>query len=229
VALGSNALLAATGSGNIGVGAGAGSDVGAGNANIEIGNFGLSTDGTGSGSNGAAIRIGTGGDQTQTFIAGISGVTVAGGAEVFVDSSGQLGTVTSSQRFKTDIRDMGSDSDALLALRPVTFRYKPELDPKGIPQYGLVAEEVEKVSPDLVVRDKNNKAYSVRYNAVNAMLLNEFRKQHEKVEIQEKTIEDLQGQVATLTAAQKEVAAQQAEITALKAQFEALAKTVASK
>ena len=229
-ALGYEALISATGSSNIGIGTVAGFEIGSGSSNIEIGNLGNAADGTGTGTSGPAIRLGTEGTQTQTFVAGISGVTVAGGAEVYVDSNGQLGTVTSSQRFKTDIRDMGSDSDALLALRPVTFRYKPELDPKGkSPQYGLVAEEVEKVSPDLVVRDKDNKAYSVRYNAVNAMLLNEFRKQHEKVETQEKTIADLQGQVATLTAAQRQVAAQQAEITALKAQFEALAKSVANK
>ncbi len=164
---------------------------------------------------------------TQTFaVAGISGgVTQAGGAEVYGDSNGQLGTVTSSQRFKNgQFVTWVPTAMALLALRPVTFRYKPELDPKGIPQYGLVAEEVEKVSPDLVVRDKDNKAYSVRYNAVNAMLLNEFRKQHEKVETQEKTSKDPPGQAATPIAAQRQVAAQQAEITALKAQFEALAQ-----
>src|SRR5208283_6112455 len=94
------------------------------------------------------------------------------------------GTVTSSARFKQNIHSMGEASEALLALRPVTFRYKPGIDPKGLAQFGLVAEEVDKVDPDLVVRDATNGIYSVRYEAVNAMLLNEFLKQHSKVEQQ---------------------------------------------
>jgi hypothetical protein len=87
-------------------------------------------------------------------------------------------------------------SEALLALRPVTFRYKPELDPDGIPQFGLVAEEVEKVNPDLVVRDKEGKAYTVRYDAVNAMLLNEFLKEHRKVEELKSAQEKQQAMIA---------------------------------
>jgi len=101
---------------------------------------------------------------------------------VFVNSSGKLGTVTSSARFKQDIHSMDGASEAVLALQPVTFRYKQEIDPKGIPQFGLVAEQVEKVNPDLVARDAEGKAYSVRYEAVNAMLLNEFLKEHRKVQ-----------------------------------------------
>jgi len=120
------------------------------------------------------IRIGEG-VQTATYIAGISGATVPGGVTVIVDSNGHLGAMVSSQRFKDEIKPMGEASEAILALKPVTFRYKQELDPKGIPQFGLVAEDMEKVNPDLVVRDKEGKPYSVRYDAVNAMLLNEFR------------------------------------------------------
>ena len=86
---------------------------------------------------------------------------------------------------------MDKASEAILALKPVTFRYKQELDPEGIPQFGLVAEEVEKVNPDLVVRDEDGKAYTVRYEAVNAMLLNEFLKEHRKVEEQQATITQL--------------------------------------
>src|SRR5205823_2081595 len=97
---------------------------------------------------------------------------------VFVNSAGKLGTTTSSRRFKDDIKPMDQASEAILALKPVTFRYKQQIDPKGVPQFGLVAEEVEKVNPDLVVRDKEGKPYSVRYDQVNAMLLNEFLKEH---------------------------------------------------
>src|SRR5205807_271877 len=104
------------------------------------------------------------------------------GSGVFVSSNGQLGTVPSSQRFKDEIKPMDKASEAILVLKPVTFRYKHEIDPKNIPQFGLVAEEVEKVNPDLVVRDAEGKAYTVRYEAVNAMLLNEFLKEHKKVE-----------------------------------------------
>jgi len=134
------------------------------------------------------IRIGTAGTQNATFIAGISGTTVAGGVGVIIDSNGHLGTVTSSERFKDEIKPMDQASEAILALRPVSFRYKHELDPEGVPQFGLVAEEVEKVNPDLVARDGQGKVYTVRYDAVNAMLLNEFLKEHRKVEKQEMTI-----------------------------------------
>ena len=109
-----------------------------------------------------------------------------------MNSSGQLGTTTSSRRFKEAIQDMGGQSDVLLALRPVAFRYKPEIDPQGLPQFGLVAEEVEQVDPDLVVHDRDGKPYSVRYEQVNAMLLNEFLKQHHKVDEQNAQMQSLQ-------------------------------------
>src|SRR5205823_1735032 len=118
------------------------------------------------------------------FIAGIRGVTVASGVGVVVGSSGQLGTVTSSARFKDDIKPMDKASETILALKPVTFRYKHELDSDGIPQFGLIAEDVEKINPDLVVRGEDGKVMTVRYEAVNAMLLNEFLKEHRQVEEQ---------------------------------------------
>src|SRR4029077_1790919 len=109
---------------------------------------------------------------------------------VFVNAHGQLGTTPSSQRFKADIKPMDKASEAILALKPVTFHYKKELDPEGIPQFGLVAEQVEKVNPDLVARDAEGKVYTVRYEAVNVMLLNEFLKEHRKFEQLESTAQD---------------------------------------
>ena len=159
------------------------------NHNIDIGNVGVTGESD-------TIRIGTSGSQTNAYIAGISGVTVAGGIGVIVDSSGHLGTTTSSARFKDQIKPMDRASEAILALKPVTFHYKQELDPEGIPQFGLVAEEVEKVNPDLVARDEQGKPYSVRYDAVNAMLLNEFLKEHRTVQQQGATIEGLEAQIA---------------------------------
>ncbi len=172
------------GSDNIAIGYQAGNMV-IGSSNIEIGNVGAPADTN-------VIRIGTA--QNKTFLAGISGVTASGGAAVFVNSSGQLGTITSSARFKKNIRSMSGASDALLSLRPVTFQYKPEIDPQGIPQFGLVAEEVAKVDPDLVLRDERGRPYTVRYEAVNAMLLNEFLKEHQQVENQSAEIQDLKEQ-----------------------------------
>jgi hypothetical protein len=108
---------------------------------------------------------------------------------VLIDSEGQLGTVSSSARFKKEIKPMDTASEAILALKPVTFHYKS--DKTGTPQFGLIAEEVAAVNPDLVVRDKNGDIYTVRYDAVNAMLLNEFLKEHKKVEGQQATITQL--------------------------------------
>ena len=147
-----------------------------------------------------------------TFIAGIRGVTVPTGVGVIIGSNGQLGTVVSSARFKQDIKAMDKTSEAILALKPVTFRYKEELDPEHIPQFGLVAEQVEKVDPDLVVRDADGKVNTVRYEAVNAMLLNEFLKEHRRVEEQrnhfETKIAHQQKQIEVLTAGLQKVTAQ---------------------
>jgi hypothetical protein len=172
-----------TGNNNIGLGYQAGFNLTTGSSNICIAHPGVA-------GNNNTIRIGTA--QTNTFIAGIFGATTSAGTTVFVNSAGQLGTVTSSARFKQNIQDMDNASDVLLALRPVTFRYKPELDPNGTPQFGLVAEEVDRVDPDLVVRDSEQGIYSVRYEAVNAMLLNEFLKQHHKVQELENKLSELQ-------------------------------------
>src|SRR6266853_3452747 len=215
-ASGFNALLHNTaGSGNIALGASAGTNLRTGNKNIDIGNAGVTDESN-------TIRIGNVANQSATFIAGISGATVAGGVGVIVDSSGHLGTVVSSQRFKDSIKPMDKASEAILALKPVTFRYKPELDPEGIPQFGLVAEDVEKVNPDLVARDEHGKPYTVRYEAVNAMLLNEFLKEHRKVQEQEATItelkKDFRATVAQLTTRLDEQAAQ---IQKVNAQLEA--------
>ena len=134
---------------------------------------------------------GSASESNSCYIKSIFGQTAMGGSAVFIDANSKLGTLTSSKRFKEDIKPLGKASEALFALKPVTFRYKKEIDPASTPQLGLVAEEVEKVNPDLVVRDKEGKPYSVRYDQVNAMLLNEFLKEHRKVEQLEKQIEAL--------------------------------------
>jgi len=197
------------------LGFGAGFNLTSGSNNIYIGNQGATESNH--------IRIGTVGTQTATFIAGISGATVASGVGVIVGSNGRLGTVVSSERFKDDVKPMEKASETILALKPVTFRYKKELDPDGIPQFGLVAEEVEKVNPDLVACDEQGKPYTVRYEAVNAMLLNEFLKEHNKVEAQQAAIAELNSTVAQQ---QKQIAAQQATAVQQQKQIEALTATV---
>ena len=190
-----------TGSNNIALGARAGSNLTTGSNNIDIG-------ANGSGNEANTIRIGKTGTQQRTFIAGISGKIVANGVGVIINPSGQLGTIQSSARFKDDVKPMDKASEAILALKPVSFRYKEELDPDKIPQFGLIAEEVEKVDPDLVVRDEGGKVSSVRYEAVNAMLLNEFLKEHHKNEEQQATIARQQKQIEALTAGLQKVSAQ---------------------
>jgi hypothetical protein len=190
-----------TGNSNIALGNSAGSNLTTGSNNIDIGNVGVAGESK-------KIRIGTSGTHTNTFIAGISGVTVAGGVGVIVDTNGHLGTVVSSERFKDEIKPMDKASEAILALKPVTFRYKPEIDPEGVPQFGLVAEDVEKVNPHLVARDAEGKVYTVRYEAVNAMLLNEFLKEHRKVEDLEANAARQQKQIEALTAGLQKVSAQ---------------------
>src|SRR5204863_198422 len=128
------------------------------------------------------------------------------------------GTTTSSKRFKEHIKPMGKSSEALLALQPVTFHYKKEIDPAGTPQLGLVAEDVEKVNPDLIVRDKEGKPYSVRYDQVNAMLLNEFLKEHRKNDQQESKIEQQEAKIARQ---QKQIEALTAGLQKVNAQLEA--------
>jgi hypothetical protein len=206
-AIGVVALLNNNGDNNIALGNSAGSNLTTGNNNIDIGNPGVTGESN-------KIRIGTRGIQRNTFIAGISGVTVAGGIGIIVDSSGHLGTSTSSARYKENIQPMDKASEAILALKPVTFQYKKELDPSGIPQFGLVAEQVEKVNPDLVARDDEGKPYSVRYEAVNAMLLNEFLKEHRKVQELEANAAQQQKEIKALTASLKEQASQIQKVSA---------------
>jgi hypothetical protein len=204
-AIGRGTLSATTGDGNTALGANAGNALTTGVNNIDIG---LDVIGAAGESN--TIRIGNL-NIAATFIRGISGTVVAGTA-VVVDADGQLGVTPSSKRFKEDIKPMDKASEALLALKPVTFRYKKEIDPAGTSQFGLVAEEVEKINPDLVVRDEKGRPYSVRYEQVNAMLLNEFLKEHRKVEhltkdFHSKLVEQ-EKQIEALTAGLQKVNAQ---------------------
>ncbi len=204
-AIGANALPHSKGDNNIALGRYAGRALITGSYNIDIGNVAVGNDS-------GTIRIGTTGTQTATFIAGISGTAVAGDT-VVVDGNGQLGTVASAARFKKEIKPMDKTSEAILALKPVSFQYKS--DSKGTPQFGLIAEEVVKVNPHLVVRDRKGEIYSVRYEAVNAMLLNEFLKEHRTVQElksaaakHEAIIARQQKQIEALTAGLQKVSAQ---------------------
>src|SRR5262249_3448514 len=198
-----------TGSSNIAIGASAGKNLTKGSNNIDIAALGVAGESN-------TTRLGKKGTQTSAFIAGVSGVTIAGGVGVIIDTNGHLGTIVSSKQFKDHIQPMDKASEAILSLKPVTFRYKKELDPEAIPQFGLVAEQVEKVDPDLVARDEQGKPYSVRYEAVNAMLLNEFLKAHRTIDAQEKKIEALD---STVTELKMLAAKQSAQIQKIGAQL----------
>jgi len=192
-AIGENALVNnTTGSGNTAIGAGAGSNQTTGSDNVYIG----------------AGLPGVAGESGACYIASIFGQTSPAGVAVFINSNGKLGTTISSKRFKEEIKPMDKASEMLFALKPVTFRYKNKIDPARIQQFGLVAEDVEAVNTDLVVRDKQGKPYSVRYDQVNAMLLNEFLKEHKTVQTQGATIAHLQKQIEALTAGLQRVSAQ---------------------
>ena len=201
-----------TGNNNIALGIGAGYYLSTGDNNIDIGNAGVAAESN-------TIRIGTQGTQTASYVAGIFGTTASGGTPVYITSDGQLGTSSSSGRFKKGIKPMDKVSEAILALEPVTFEYKN--DSKAIPQFGLVAEDVAKVNPDLVMRDRNGEIFTVRYDAVNAMLLNEFLKENRKVEQQEQKLAQQETAIAQLKSAvtkQEATAAEQRkEIAALTA------------
>jgi hypothetical protein len=194
-AVGGDALLNnATGGFNIAIGFSAGINLTTGDNNIDIG-----FDVAGVAGESDTIRIGNQ-NIDATYIHGISGATASGGAAVFINSDGKLGTMTSSARFKDEIKAIGNDSEAIYALKPVSFRYKAEIEPMRPLNFGLIAEDVEAVNPDLVVRDKEGKPYSVRYDQVNAMLLNEFLKEHRKVEQMQKQIESLTAGVQKVSA-----------------------------
>jgi len=198
-AVGHHALLNnSTGLSNIAVGANAGANLTTGSNNIDIGSVGV-------GGESNTTRIGT--LQTRAFIKGISGSAVTGTA-VVVNAAGQLGVAPSSAHFKREIRPMGKESEAILGLKPVSFCYDQEIDQEGLPQFGLVAEEVEKMNPDLVVRDDAGRPYTVRYDQVNAMLLNEFLKAHRKMEKQEAAIARQEKQIEALVTMVKEQAAE---------------------
>jgi hypothetical protein len=191
-AIGNSALTnSVVGNYNIAIGFFAGANTN-GDNNILIGNAGVANQAN-------AIYIGNN-THAVTYIAGIYGdLVLSGGSPVYVGPDGQLGTNPSSRRFKKDVQPMDKTSDSILALNPVTFHYKN--DPKATPCFGLVAEDVESVNPALVVRDKEGEPYTVRYEAVNAMLLNEFLKEHRKVQ-------DLENKIAELTAGLRKVSDQ---------------------
>ena len=195
-ALGANSLyFNSSGSGNIAVGTNAGSNLTTGNNNIDIGNLGVA------GENGT-IRIGARGPQTKAFVAGIWGSPVTGSA-VYVNGYGQLGVMVSAERYKTDIATMASSTAKLDQLRPVTFRLKNE--PQGALQYGLIAEEVEKVYPELVIRNEDGSIQGVRYEELSPMLLNVVQQQQRA----------LTAQAERLAAQEERMAAQARQLEAL--------------
>jgi trimeric autotransporter adhesin len=200
-AYGSQALVQSTGNNNIALGAHAGFNISTGSNNIHIGNVGA-------GNESGTVRIGDN-NQAKTFIAGINGVNQGSPTAVFINTlTGQLGTAppSSSRRYKKEVKPMDTASEAVLALKPVTFHYNS--DKTCTPQFGLIAEEVAAVDSDLVLLDENGEIYTVRYEAVNAMLLNEFLKEHRKNEKQEATIARLQEQIEALTDGLQKVSAQ---------------------
>jgi hypothetical protein len=205
-AVGTGALNNTTGSNNTAFGVGAGTNVTTANNVIAIGTDGANV-------------------SDSCFIGRIRGVTTANAdaIPVLIDSVGQLGTMSSSRRFKKQIKPMDQASEFIHALKPVTFHYKS--DPSSTPQFGLIAEEVAEVNPDLVVRDENGEIYTVRYDAVNAMLLNEFLKEHRKVQEQQATIALLKKQMETVVARLKEHDSKIQKVSAQNEISKALART----
>jgi hypothetical protein len=223
-AIGRDALLNnADGSNNIAVGRDALLNSTGGESNVAVGRGALANSTTGDSNLALGIDAGnqlvtannvicighTGADVSNTtWIDSVFGVTTQSGmtAPVIVSNNGQLGTVASSERFKKDIASMQKTSEAILVLRPVTFHYRT--DAVNTPQFGLIAEEVAKVNPALVLPDKEGKPYTVRYDAVNAMLLNEFLKEHKTVQEQGAMIARQQEAIEALTAGLQKVSAQ---------------------
>jgi len=174
IAIGSQALYQSNGSDNTAIGSAAGYDLVTGNGNVYIGR---------------EVR-GQNGESNTTYIRNVyDSITTT--RQVYVDANNKIGTLASTRRVKDDIKSMARASETILALRPVTFRYKKEIDRYCTPQFGLVAEEVAEINPDLVTRDREGKPETVRYDAVNAMLLNEFLKEHRAVQEQQKEIDAL--------------------------------------
>ena len=193
-AVGANALFFSTSSNNTAVGFGAGHSI-TGSGNVCIGES----------------VVGVAGATNTTWIRNVY-ASNASGRVVYVNSDNKLGTLASSRRYKDEIKPMEKASEAILTLKPVTFRYKQEIDPTSIPQFGLIAEEVAEENPDLVTRDADGKPETVRYEAVNAMLLNEFLKQHRVVQEQNRRIRQ---QEATIVGLKSTVAQQQKHFRAI--------------
>jgi hypothetical protein len=218
VAIGYRAMESkTTGGDNTAVGAGALKNLSTGISNVALGLDAGSNVTTANNVIAIGINIAAANIAGTCFIGNIRGVTTINNnaVPVVVDSAGQLGTLSSSLRFKKEIKPMDKVSEALLGLRPVTFQYKS--DNTGTPQFGLIAEEVAKVNPNLVVRDEKGEIYTVRYEAVNAMLLNEFLKEHRKVEEQQATISQLKRGMETVIARLKE---QDSKVQKVSAQLE---------
>jgi hypothetical protein len=198
-AIGFRALYQNTGSSNIGLGFNAGTNVSGETDNVCIG----------------YNVLGVAGENNTTRIGNIYS-SVASVRPVYVDSDNKIGTLVSSRRFKEKIKPMDKSSEALLSLRPVTFRYKKEIEPNGAHMFGLIAEDVEKVDPDLVTRNDKGQAETVRYEAVNAMLLNEFLKEHRNLEEQDRTMEEQD----------RTIAQHETEISALASQIQKVSDEV---
>ncbi len=219
IGIGNHALgNVTTGGYNIGIGYGAGQGLTIGSNNIEIATAGNATDGVAADS--GVIRIGKEGTQSATYVAGIYANNSVGGLTVVVDSKGQLGAVSSSERFKTDIATMGSSTDKLQQLHPVTFHYKS--DSEGTRRYGLIAEEVAQVYPELVVRDNGGRIDGVRYDELAPMLLNEMQQQRTRMTGKVEVL------TATIAAQDQRAAAQGVEISQLRAQLEEMHATLAT-
>ena len=212
---GDNALVHdTTGSLNTAIGAHALDHNITGSSNVALGfQAGFSITGSGNVCIGQNI-FGLAGESNVTRIGNIGSTAQANGVFVTVGAGGKLGFQVSSRRYKDDIKPMDKASEALFALKPVSFHYKQEIDPARSPDFGLIAEDVATVNPDLVARDEEGKIVTVRYQAVNTMLLNEFLKEHRKVEEQEKTIAELRSGMTAVAAMVKEQAAQIQKVSA---------------
>ncbi len=211
-AYGFETMVNNTGSSNIALGSLAGSSLTTGSNNIDIGNLGVAGESR-------TIRIGTTRTHTKAYMAGIFGVNASAGVPVYINAKGQLGIVTSSKRFKKDIHSLGSVSDKLLDLRPVSFRYKEAAEDGTYPiQYGLIAEEVAKIYPDLVQYDKDGKPFTVYYHLLTPLLLSEVQHQQHKLAAQE----------AINNTQQQALIVQKTEMTALRTQNQTLLKEVTS-
>ena len=213
IAIGANALVHnTTGSFNIIIGDSSGTNLTTGSNNIDIGNLGVAAESN-------TMRIGTQGTQTSTFIAGISSTKITKGCDVLASKTGQIACLKSSARYKRDIRDMGIASNKLMKLRPVTFTYKD--DTSGSQQYGLIAEEVEKVYPELVIDDDNGRADAVEYQVLPAMLLNEVQKQSREIAQKDAQIAAMQRKIAAMQKKSGEIDELSRRVEALEGQARA--------